>query len=168
VVGYDPNVSAAEMQAAGVEKVNDLLDMLGACDFVSIHCVLNPQTRHLIGGNELKAMKSTAFLINVSRGALVDEEALVEVLAERRIAGAGLDVYSQEPLTLSDHPLSQLFGLPNVIMLPHLTFYTCEAMMRLERETLERCFEILEGRPTLVKSDDPRLRSQTHGISFDG
>jgi D-3-phosphoglycerate dehydrogenase len=166
VVGYDPNVPGCEMEAAGVEKYDDLRAMLAECDFVSVHCVLNPQTRHLIGENELNAMKPSAFLINVSRGAIVDEDAMLQAITENRIAGVGLDVYSREPLTLTGHPLSKLFDLPNVIMLPHLTFYTQEAMMRLENETLERCLEILEGRPALVKSKDPRLRAQVHGVVF--
>jgi D-3-phosphoglycerate dehydrogenase len=100
-------------------------------------------------------------LINVSRGALVEESALVDSILSGRIAGAGLDVFSQEPLTLTGHPLSALFGLPNVFLTPHLTFYTHEAMERLERETLQRCDEILGGGPVLVKSRDPRLRSQS-------
>ena len=87
-------------------------------------------------------------------------------LREGRIAGAGLDVFSSEPLALSGHPMSPLFALPNVVMLPHLTFYTAEAMDRLERETLERCDEVLSGRPVLVKSHDPRLRAQKRGVRF--
>jgi D-3-phosphoglycerate dehydrogenase len=111
-------------------------------------------------------MKPSAVLINVARGALVDEVALVEALLSGRIAGAGLDVFSQEPLSTSGHPLSPIIALPNVLLTPHLTFYTHEAMERLERETLERCDELLEGRPVLVTSHDPRLRSQTHGVIF--
>ncbi len=166
VVGYDPGVSAATMREAGVEKFDDLHAMLAVCDFVSLHCVLNDATRHLIGAAELRAMQPSAFLINVSRGALVDERALLAALDEGLIAGAGLDVYGDEPLSEQGHLLSSLYGRPNVILLPHLTFYTHEAMQRLERETLERCREVLEGRPVLVKSHDPRLRAQTHGVTF--
>ena len=158
VLGFDPHVSAEAMAAAGVERRDDLKAMLAECDFVSLHCVLNDQTRGIIGREELAAMKPTAFLINSSRGALIDEAALLEALEAGAIAGAGLDVFSQEPLALEGHPLSPLFGMENVILSPHLTFYTAEAMHRLEAETLERCFEILEGREVLVKSDDPRLR----------
>ena len=168
VFGYDPNVSEAIMQAAGVEKVADLRNMLGKCDFVSVHCVLNAETRHLIGEAELGCMKSTASLINVSRGAIVDEAALVCALKDKQIAAAGLDVYSQEPLARSGHPLSCLYSMDNVILTPHLTFYTSEAMQRLEDETLERCFEVLEGRPVLVKSKDPRLTSQRNSVAFGG
>lgn len=166
VVGYDPNVDAQTMKNAGIEKVDDLIAMLTICDAVSIHTVLNAQTRHLIGAKELAAMKPSALLINSARGALVDEIALVSALQEKRIGGAGLDTFSHEPLALRDHPMSALFAMDNVILFPHLTFYTQEAMGRLEDETLERCFEILEGRPVLVKSRDPRLRAQTHGVVF--
>ena len=157
VLAYDPHISADEMQAAGVSKCDDLREMLAQSDFVSIHCVLNPDTHHLIGPAEIAAMKPSAFLINVSRGAIVDEAALLDALEEGTIAGAGLDVFSQEPLAKAGHPLSRLFQMPNVLLSPHLTFYTTEAMHRLEVETLERCFEILEGREVLVKSADPRL-----------
>ena len=91
---------------------------------------------------------------------------MVAALDAGAIAGAGLDVYGAEPLATTGHAMSSLFGRPNVIMLPHLTFYTHEAMQRLERETLERCREVLEGRPVLVKSHDPRLRAQTNGVTF--
>jgi len=115
----------------------------------------------------LAAMKPSAFLINVSRGAIVDEAALLRTLQERRIAGVALDVYSQEPLAKAGHPLSALYTMDNAIVFPHLTFFTREAMQRLEEETLERCFEILEGRPAQVKSRDPRLRAQQRGVRFN-
>lgn len=166
VLGFDPGVDAATMRAAGVDKVDDLQAMLGACDFVSVHCVLNHETRGLIGRDELACMKPSAILINVSRGALIDEVALVEAIVSGRIAGAGLDVYSLEPLSRSGHPMSALFDRDNVILLPHLTFFTHEAMRRLEDDTLARCFEVLEGRPVTIRSRDPRLRAQTAGVEF--
>jgi D-3-phosphoglycerate dehydrogenase len=159
VLAYDPYVKGA---------VADLRGMLAESDFVSIHCVLNAETRHLIGEPELRAMKPTAFLVNVSRGAIVDESALLMALTEKRIAGAALDVYSQEPLSRQGHPLSALYEMDNVILSPHLTFYTREAMARLEADTLERCREVLEGRPVTVRSRDPRLRAQTRGVRFAG
>jgi D-3-phosphoglycerate dehydrogenase len=166
VLGYDPHVDAMRMERAGVEKCDDLGAMLARCDVVSLHCVLNADTRHLIGEPELCAMQSSALLVNVSRGALVDEAALVRALLAKRIAGAGLDVYGEEPLSLAGHPLSPLFAMDNVLLWPHLTFYTEQAMARLEDETLERCFEMLEGRPVLVKSHDPRLRAQRERVRF--
>ena len=164
VLGYDPNVSRETMAAQGIEKVGDLYDMLPQCDFVSVHCVLNDSSHHLIGEKAFANMKAGAFLINVSRGAIVDELALLEALNTGRIAGAGLDVYSDEPLLKSDHMLSELYNRDNVILFPHLTFYTAEAMQRLEEETLQRVFEILEGRPVLIKSQDPRLQAQGPGV----
>jgi D-3-phosphoglycerate dehydrogenase len=129
--------------------------------------VLNDRTRGLIGKSELACLKPSAIIVNVSRGALIDEAALVEAIVAGRIGGAGLDVYSVEPLARSGHPMSALFGRDNVILLPHLTFFTHEAMRRLEGDTLERCFEILDGRPVTIRSHDPRLRAQTSGVSFN-
>jgi len=166
VLGYDPHAAQGDLRSAHIEKRDDLKGMLGVCDFVSVHCVLNAETRQLLGPAELACLKPTAFLVNVSRGAIVDEQALVRSLAEGRIAGAALDVYSREPLKHAGHPMSPLFSMDNVILLPHLTFFTHEAMARLEHDTLERCCEILEGRPVLVKSHDPRLRGQSHGVVF--
>lgn len=159
VLAFDPYVK---------NTISDLRAMLTECDFVSIHCVLNAETTHLIGESELRAMKPTAFLVNVSRGAIVDEAALLRALQEKRIAGAALDVYTQEPLARNGHRLSALYAMDNVILSPHLTFYTHEAMARLEAETLERCREVLDGKPLTVKSRDPRLRAQSRGVRFVG
>ena len=104
--------------------------------------------------------------MNVSRGEIVDEAALLQALSERRIAGAALDVYGQEPLSRQGHMLSALYEMDNVLLWPHLTFYTHEAMQRLEDETLARCFEALRGEPLQVASRDPRLRAQTRGVRF--
>jgi len=133
----------------------------------AIHCVLNDATRNLISRAELACLKPTAILVNVSRGALIDEQALVEAVVEGRIGGLALDVYSKEPLAMAGHPMSALFGRDDVILFPHLTFFTREAMLRLERDTLARCFEILEGRLVTVRSRDPRLRAQSAGVRFE-
>jgi D-3-phosphoglycerate dehydrogenase len=166
VIGYDPHVPDEAMRAAGIEKADELDALLKVSDVVSIHAVLNADTRHLIGARELGLMKRSAFLINVSRGAIVDEAALVVALQDKRIAGAALDVYSREPLAHAGHPMSALYAMDNVILFPHLTFYTEEAMARLTDDTLARCREVLEGRPVLVKSHDPRLRAQRKGVVF--
>ena len=166
VLGYDPGVGEAAMRARGIQKMRGLKTMLGKCDFVSVHATLNPDTRHLLDAEQLAAMKPTAVLVNTSRGAIVNESALLQALKRKQIAGAALDVYGQEPLALNGHPLSELYEMDNVILFPHLTFYTEEAMQRLEQETLERCFEILRGDPVLIKSADPRLRAQKHGVTF--
>ena len=166
VLGFDPYARRAHFLETGVERRTELRALVAESDFLSVHCTLSADTRGLIGEPELAAMKPTAFLVNVSRGAIVNERALLRALEEKRIAGAALDVYSREPLEKTGHPLSALYAMDNVIVFPHLTFFTREAMRRLEDETLERCFEILEGRPVLVKSDDPRLRSQKSGVRF--
>jgi D-3-phosphoglycerate dehydrogenase len=161
VLGYDPH--AADMP---VERCTDLQAMLRQCDFVSVHCVLNAETRHLVGAQAFSSMKPSAYFVNVSRGEIVDEAALAAALRDKRIAGAALDVYGREPLAKAGHPLSALYAMDNVLLWPHLTFYTHEAMRRLEDEVLERCMEMLEGRPVTVKSRDPRLRAQEKGVRF--
>jgi D-3-phosphoglycerate dehydrogenase len=166
VLAFDPHADAARFTEAGAARRTELRALLAESDVVSVHCVLNAETRGLIGSRELAVMKPSAFLVNVSRGAIVDEAALLRALQERRIAGAALDVYSQEPLARAGHPLSALYAMDNVILSPHLTFFTREAMARLEAETLDRCIEVLEGRPVTVKSRDPRLRAQTRGVRF--
>jgi len=166
VIAYDPHVDAAAMHEAGAEKVADLHALLAQSDYVTLHATLGAGTRQMIGAAEFAAMKPGAVLINVARGALVDEAALVAALDSGHLGGAGLDVFSAEPLALDGHPLSTLFGRPNVILTPHLTFYTHEAMDRLERETMARCRELIEGRPVTVTSQDPRLRAQGAGVVF--
>ncbi|WP_338394632.1 NAD(P)-dependent oxidoreductase [Fulvitalea axinellae] len=99
-------------------------------------------------------------LINSARGAIVDETALLDALESNKIAGAGLDVFSSEPLSQTKHPLQKLFKMDNVLLFPHLTFYTKEAMKRLELEVLERCSEVVENYPVIIKSKDPRLLGQ--------
>lgn len=166
LLAYSPHTNAETLLERGAEKCDDLHEMLSECDFISIHAVLNPETRHLIDAACFNVMKPNAIFINAARGAIVDEAALVEALSSGQIAGAGLDVFSQEPLALSDHPLSSLFDMDNVILTPHLTFYTHEAMERLEEDALARCNEILQGKPVLIKSADPRLTGQEHGVIF--
>ena len=114
------DVGADEVNEFGLEfvgKPEDLDSVVAGSDFLSLHLHLNDETRHIIDARRLDLMKSTAFLINVARGALVDEAALIEALAEGKIAGAGLDVFGQEPPDLN----SVIFSLPNVIATPHIS-----------------------------------------------
>ena len=165
VLAYDPRWAHVPKGLA-VQRCDDLDELLAQSNFVSIHCVLNDQTRHLMGAPQFDRMKSGAFLINVSRGEIVDEAALLDALQTGRIGGAALDVYGQEPLRREGHPLSPLYAMDNVLLWPHLSFYTHEAMQRLEDETLARCFEALEGQALSVHSTDPRLRAQQAGVRF--
>lgn len=166
VLGFDPWRDREAMALQGVEKCDELCAMLAQCDVVSLHAVLTPATRHLVGERELGCMKPGALVVNVSRGELIDEDALAAALRNGRLGGAALDAYGDEPLAREGHRLSPLYAMDNVVLWPHLTFYTAEAMRRLEDETLERCFEILGGEPVLVKSRDPRLRAQRTGVRF--
>ncbi len=160
VIGFDPAVSRQQMNTVGVEKFDDLHVLLAQADIVSLHCVLNPSTRSMIGVAEFGAMQRQPVFINVSRGALVDEPALVAALDSGQICAAGLDVYCSEPLHRQNHPLATLFDRENVILLPHMTFYTVDAMQRLSRDTLQRCAELLAGEPVSIHSTDPRLLAQ--------
>lgn len=166
VLGYDPGKTTAELADCGIEKTEDLNNMLAQCDFISLHAVLNNETRYLIGAAQFSVMKPTAIFINSARGALVDERALLAALENKQIAGAGLDVYSIEPLNRTDHSLRKLFLMDNVLLFPHLTFYTREAMARLEEEVLERCAEVVAGKPLIIRSKDPRLQGQTTRVRY--
>ena len=110
-------------------------------DFVTIHTPLNPETKGLIGAEEIALMKPTAFLINTARGPVVDEAALIEALKHRRIAGAGLDVLQQEPPP-KDHPL---FELDNVVLSPHCVSWTVETHRDVGLEVCENVRLAYEG-----------------------
>ena len=99
-------------------------ELFRTCDIVSLHTPLNEQTRGLVGKHELALMKPTAFLINTARGGVVDTDALVEVLREKHIAGAGIDVFDMEPPIPADYPLAHL---PNTVVTPHVAFATQQA-----------------------------------------
>src|SRR5262249_16603867 len=127
----------------GVSWTRRSLDnVLAESDVLSLHVPLTETTRHLIDRHKLERMKPTAFLINTSRGPVIDESALVSALAARTIAGAGLDVYEQEPVVPAE-----LLSLPNVVLLPHLGSATLETRVRMGLICLENIAAVLEGRP---------------------
>ncbi|KEJ93485.1 hypothetical protein EH55_01540 [Synergistes jonesii] len=126
IYAYDPLISELEMRALGVEKVNNISKALPIADYVSIHVPLMESTKGMIGEKELRSMKESAYIINTSRGPLINEKALIDVLKENRIAGAGLDVFEQEPPSTSNG----LFCLPNVIVTPHFAGDTEESKQR--------------------------------------
>lgn len=119
-----------------------LHDVLKNSDFVSLHVPLTDATRHLIGPRELAMMKATSFLINTSRGPVIDEAALVSILQAGRIAGAGLDVYEREPIVHAG-----LSALPNVVLLPHLGSATLDTRVRMGMICLENIAAVLNGQP---------------------
>src|SRR6185295_6409409 len=116
---WSRNLTRERAAAAGAEAVT-LEALLATADIVSIHVVLSERSRHLIGARELGLMKPNAYLVNTSRGPIVDEAALVAALTQRRIAGAAVDVFDVEPLP-PDHPLRRL---DNVIATPHVGYIT--------------------------------------------
>ncbi|MDQ7781381.1 MAG: D-glycerate dehydrogenase [Desulfomonilaceae bacterium] len=120
----------------------DLKTLLSESDFVSLHVSLNEQSRHLIGPEELRLMKPTSYLINVSRGPVIDETALVAALQDGRPAGAGLDVYENEP-----EQAPGLTDLSNVVLLPHVGSATVETRRRMASLAVENLLQGLEGTP---------------------
>ncbi len=124
--------------------------LLAGSDFISLHVPHTPETHHLIGARELALMKPSAFLINTARGKVVDEEALVEALKARRIAGAGLDVFEHEP-----HPHAELLKLENVVLLPHVGSATSETRLKMATLAAENLVAALEGRrpPNVVNPE---------------
>ena len=139
-LAYSPHADSGQAREMGVELAS-LDTMLRESDFVSLHCRLTPQTRRLIGAAQLALMKPTAFFINVARGELVDQAALVDALREKRIAGAGLDVFEIEPLPLDD-PLLQL---DNVILTPHWLPATKEVWQATGRAMAEGMLRAAQG-----------------------
>ena len=128
----------------------DLPTLLRESDFVTVHTPLLPETRHLINAESLKAMKKTAYLVNASRGPVVDEAALVQALTEGWIAGAGLDVFEDEPAV---HP--GLLALPNVVLAPHIASASHDTRLKMATLAVENCLAVLEGRmpPTPVNPE---------------
>jgi lactate dehydrogenase-like 2-hydroxyacid dehydrogenase len=123
----------------------DLETLLRESDFVSLHTVLNPETRHLIDERTLRLMKRTAVLINAARGAVVNEAALVKALSERWIAGAGLDVFEEEPRV---HP--GLLPLRNVTLAPHIASASGDTRIAMATLAIRNCLAVLGGKPPLT------------------
>ena len=139
VVAYDPYVSRERAAALGAEMV-DLSQLLARSDFISIHCPLTPRTRHLIGADQLAAVKPGVRLINCARGGIVDERALAEALRSGRVAAAAVDVFEEEPPWASP-----LLGAPNVVLTPHLGASTVEAQSGAAVEVAEEVIRVLRG-----------------------
>ena len=150
VIAYTPRLTPGTTES-GVELTNDLSVMLTESDYVSIHAPSTPETRALIGEDELRQMKPSAYLVNTARGALVDEDALTRALREGWIAGAGIDVLSQEPPP-PDHPLLKL---DNLIVTPHAAFYSETAIAELQTKAARNVVTALQGEPpaTVVNPD---------------
>jgi len=143
VLIYDPYKAASEIKAAGCEPAGDLDTALPRADFVSIHCPKTAETVAMFNAARLKRMKPSAYLINTARGGIVEEKALHEALVSGQLAGAGLDVFEQEPPAMGH----SLFALPNVIMAPHVAGVTREAVDRMSEQTARNILSALDGAP---------------------
>jgi len=138
VLAYDPYVKADDLDLD--ITLTDFEEILQESDFVSLHAALTEETRHMIGAKQLQAMKPTAYLINTSRGALVDEAALHDALSKKQIAGAALDVYEVEPP--KDSPL---MGLENIVVTTHIGAHTRESIERVGVMAAENVLQSLQG-----------------------
>jgi D-3-phosphoglycerate dehydrogenase / 2-oxoglutarate reductase len=143
VLVYDPYKPAPEIKAAGCEPAADLDAALPRADFVSLHCPKTPETVGMFNAARLRRMKPTAYLINTARGGIVEEKALYDALVAGKLAGAGLDVFEQEPPPRGH----SLFELPNVIMAPHVAGVTREAVDRMSEQTARNILSALDGDP---------------------
>jgi len=151
VLAFDPFVSAADMEKAGATKVETLAELARQADIVSVHVPLSKQTEHLINAEVLAAMQRHAIIVNTSRGGLIDEAALVRSLQAGQIAGAGLDVFEQEP-PAADNPL---FAMNNVVLSPHVAGVTEDALRGMAMSVAEVIDNVFAGRrpPTLLNAD---------------
>lgn len=145
VIAWSQNLTVERTAEVGVTLVNKE-ELLSRSDIVTIHLVLSNRTRGLLGARELSLMKPTAYLINTSRGPIVEEKALIEALQKGTIAGAALDVFDEEPLPL-DHPLRRL---ENTVITPHIGYVTVETYKVFFEDAVEDIRAFLEGKPIRV------------------
>jgi D-3-phosphoglycerate dehydrogenase len=144
VMVYDPYMYSETIRGNGYEPVEDLDAAVAKADFITIHCPKTQETVGMFNAARLARMKRSAFLVNTARGGIVDEKALYDALKERRIAGAALDVFVEEP-TPQDNPL---LTLPNFIAAPHVAGVTREAVDRMGLVAVQNILSILDGKPT--------------------
>lgn len=153
VIAYDPYPN----RDLEVEYVS-LEELLRRADVISLHCPLTEQTRHLINAKSIASMKDGVFLINTSRGGLIDTEALLEGLLNKKFGGVGLDVYEEEEgvfyedrsdQVMTDDNLARLTTFPNVLITSHMGFFTSEAMQAIAIETLENAYAVECGLPLI-------------------
>jgi D-3-phosphoglycerate dehydrogenase len=161
VVGFDAYIDDGAIREAGVEPLS-LDELLRTSDFVSLHCPLTEETHHLLGEKEFGLMKSSAFLVNASRGGLVDTKALCEALDSGRIAGAALDVLPDEPPSKDDPILSN----ERAVLTPHAAFQSVESVLDLQETAATQVAKVLQGErpeyvinPVVLESSNLRAKS---------
>ncbi len=145
VIAWSQNLTPERARECGAELVSKA-ELFSDSDIISIHLILSKRTRGLIGAADLALMKRESFFVNTSRGPIVDEGALLDILREGRIAGAALDVFDQEPLP-RDHPF---LSLENTIISPHMAYVTEENLIQFHQETVEDIAAWLNGKPVRV------------------
>jgi phosphoglycerate dehydrogenase-like enzyme len=145
VIAWSQNLTPEKCAAAGVGYVSKD-DLFRQSDFITIHIVLSPRSRGLVGAKELGLMKSSAFVINTSRGPIIDEAALIAALRDKKMAGAGLDVFDVEPLPL-DHPFRKM---DNVVITPHLGYVSEQNYRHYFTGVVEDIRGFLDGKPVRV------------------
>jgi len=158
VLAYDPFVSPERAGRLGVELA-PLERVLAEADFLTVHTPLTEGTRNLIGRKELARMKRGAYLINTARGGVVDEQALLQALEEGHLAGAGLDVFAQEP-----PGATPLVTHPRVVATPHLGASTVEAQAEVAREVVEQVLAVLRGQPAPFTVNAPAIPPEVHAV----
>lgn len=135
VIFYDPYTShGLDKAIGGLERYQSVGDLIAKSDCVSLHCMLTKETRHIINATTFKLFKRGSFLVNVSRGPLIDEEALAQALKEGRLGGAALDVHEKEPFSYEESPLK---GAPNLICTPHQAWYSKESFTELRVSAIQ-------------------------------
>jgi len=159
VLGYDPFVSEERAHVLGVELVS-FEDLLKRADFISLHTTLTPDTRHFIGEQQLKLVKPSVRIINTARGQLIDEQALCRAIEEGRVAGAAIDVFSQEPPPTD----SVLLKDDRILVTPHLGASTAEAQERVAIDVAEQVVSILKGEPALYAVNAPLIPAETMSV----
>jgi D-3-phosphoglycerate dehydrogenase len=141
ILAFDPYLGQPPARETGVRLVASLGELVERADYLSLHCPLTAETHHLIGEAELRRMKPTAYVINTARGPVIDQTALVRALQEHWIAGAGLDVFEQEP-PARDNPLLQM---EQVVLAPHNGFYSDPSVQRMHVRSAEEVITVLSG-----------------------
>ena len=141
VIGYDPFISKGDMKKDGIKKIEDLGELMKSSDFISLHLPHIPKTHHIVNKEMISKMKPTAYIINCSRGGTVDEKALYYALKNGKIAGAGIDVFENEPP--KDSPLLKL---DNVVLTPHIGANTNEGQIRAGTVCAEQINKVLNGK----------------------
>ena len=159
VITFDPYVSEKDIRKYGL-TLTSLDKLLQDADFISLHVPLTKSTHKLLGEEEFRKMKNTAYVINTSRGAVINTEALVRAVKENWIAGAGLDVLPQEPPDINDPLLSQ----ENIVLTPHAAFCSVESLLNLQRTAANQVACVLQGeKPEYIVNpevlDYPKLRA---------